>query len=73
MLSVNGLLVCIKNSELLVHAADVEGLCQGIDEQLVEKLGEWCTLPVTYAGGGSSKYLTLPDGRYVQTLTFFPS
>lgn len=23
-------------SEFLVHAADVEGLCQGIDEQLVE-------------------------------------
>ena len=23
-------------SELLIHAADVEGLCQGIDEQLVE-------------------------------------
>ncbi|KAJ3414845.1 hypothetical protein HDV05_006002 [Chytridiales sp. JEL 0842] len=40
-------------AELLVHAADVEGLCQGIDEELVVKLGEWCTLPVTYAGGGS--------------------
>lgn len=23
-------------SEFLIHAADVEGLCQGIDEQLVE-------------------------------------
>jgi phosphoribosylformimino-5-aminoimidazole carboxamide ribonucleotide (ProFAR) isomerase len=23
-------------SELLIHAADVEGLCQGIDEELVE-------------------------------------
>ncbi|KAJ3197755.1 Enzyme that catalyzes the fourth step in the histidine pathway [Entophlyctis luteolus] len=39
-------------SEFLVHAADVEGLCKGIDESLVEKLGEWCTIPVTYAGGG---------------------
>jgi len=24
-------------SELLIHAADVEGLCQGIDEALVER------------------------------------
>ncbi|KAI9331849.1 1--5-imidazole-4-carboxamide isomerase [Obelidium mucronatum] len=39
-------------SEFLVHAADVEGLCKGIDSKLVEKLGEWCTIPVTYAGGG---------------------
>lgn len=23
-------------SELLIHAADVEGLCQGIDEELVK-------------------------------------
>lgn len=28
-------------SELLIHAADVEGLCQGIDEELVKgELGE---------------------------------
>jgi phosphoribosylformimino-5-aminoimidazole carboxamide ribotide isomerase len=39
-------------SELLVHAADVEGLCKGIDRQLVENLGEWAPLPCTYAGGG---------------------
>ncbi|WWC85349.1 phosphoribosylformimino-5-aminoimidazole carboxamide ribotide isomerase [Kwoniella dendrophila CBS 6074] len=38
-------------SELLIHAADVEGLCQGIDEELVTKLGEWVTIPTTYAGG----------------------
>ncbi|EAU84783.2 N-(5'-phospho-D-ribosylformimino)-5 [Coprinopsis cinerea okayama7 len=38
-------------SEFLIHAADVEGLCQGIDEALVEKLGEWVTIPTTYAGG----------------------
>ncbi|KAE9410511.1 Phosphoribosylformimino-5-aminoimidazole carboxamide ribotide isomerase [Gymnopus androsaceus JB14] len=38
-------------SEFLVHAADVEGLCQGIDETLVTRLGEWCRIPVTYAGG----------------------
>lgn len=38
-------------SELLIHAADVEGLCQGVDEELVRRLGEWVTLPCTYAGG----------------------
>jgi len=38
-------------SEFLIHAADVEGLCQGIDEGLVQKLGEWVTIPTTYAGG----------------------
>ncbi|KAI0776050.1 Phosphoribosylformimino-5-aminoimidazole carboxamide ribotide isomerase [Trametes elegans] len=41
-------------SEFLVHAADVEGLCQGIDEELVTKLGEWVTIPTTYAGGAKS-------------------
>jgi phosphoribosylformimino-5-aminoimidazole carboxamide ribotide isomerase len=39
-------------SEFLVHAADVEGLQRGIDEPLVSRLAEWCTIPVTYAGGG---------------------
>ncbi|KAF8507604.1 Phosphoribosylformimino-5-aminoimidazole carboxamide ribotide isomerase [Gautieria morchelliformis] len=38
-------------SEFLIHAADVEGLCQGIDEELVQKLGEWVHIPTTYAGG----------------------
>ncbi|KIK48909.1 hypothetical protein CY34DRAFT_797702 [Suillus luteus UH-Slu-Lm8-n1] len=41
-------------NEFLVHAADVEGLCQGIDEELVKKLGEWVTIPTTYAGGAKS-------------------
>lgn len=38
-------------SEFLIHAADVEGLQQGIDEDLVSKLAQWCSIPVTYAGG----------------------
>ncbi|KAF9780203.1 Phosphoribosylformimino-5-aminoimidazole carboxamide ribotide isomerase [Thelephora terrestris] len=38
-------------SEFLIHAADVEGLCQGIDEDLVTRLGEWVKVPTTYAGG----------------------
>lgn len=37
--------------EFLIHAADVEGKCQGIETELVEKLGQWVTLPTTYAGG----------------------
>ncbi len=36
------------------HAVDVEGLCQGVDLELVEKLGEWALAPVTYAGGARS-------------------
>ncbi|KAI1111510.1 Phosphoribosylformimino-5-aminoimidazole carboxamide ribotide isomerase [Nemania sp. NC0429] len=39
-------------AEFLIHAADNEGLQGGIDEKLVEKLGVWCHIPVTYAGGG---------------------
>ncbi|MEL7500122.1 MAG: phosphoribosylformimino-5-aminoimidazole carboxamide ribotide isomerase [Planctomycetota bacterium] len=39
--------------EFLIHAADVEGLCQGIDEELVALLGQWRRLPLTYAGGVS--------------------
>ncbi len=38
-------------SEFLIHAADVEGLCQGIDEELVEQMGSWGQIPMTYAGG----------------------
>lgn len=41
-------------SEFLVHAVDVEGLCNGIDEPLVEKLASWSPIPTTYAGGARS-------------------
>jgi phosphoribosylformimino-5-aminoimidazole carboxamide ribotide isomerase len=37
--------------EFLIHAADVEGKCEGIDARLVEFLGAHTTIPVTYAGG----------------------
>lgn len=40
--------------EYLIHAVDVEGLCQGIDLELVEKLAEWSPIPTTYAGGAKS-------------------
>lgn len=41
-------------SEFLIHAADVEGLCRGIDSDLVSLLGSWGKIPVTYAGGAAS-------------------
>lgn len=41
-------------AEFLIHAADVEGLCGGIDADLVALLGSWGKRPVTYAGGASS-------------------
>lgn len=37
--------------EFLVHAADVEGKRGGIDTTLVELLGRWSPVPITYAGG----------------------
>ncbi len=40
--------------EFLIHAADVEGLCRGIDDGLVALLGSWGKIPVTYAGGAAS-------------------
>ena len=41
-------------AEFLIHAADVEGLCRGIDSELVAQLAEWATIPTTYAGGAKS-------------------
>jgi phosphoribosylformimino-5-aminoimidazole carboxamide ribotide isomerase len=41
-------------AEFLIHAVDVEGLCKGIDHELVEKLGKWTPIPTTYAGGANS-------------------
>ena len=39
-------------SEFLIHAADVEGLCRGIDDELVAHLGTHSPIPCVYAGGG---------------------
>ncbi len=38
-------------NEFLIHAADVEGRCDGIDEPLVALMGAWGKIPLTYAGG----------------------
>lgn len=37
--------------EFLVHAVDVEGKQRGIETALVELLGNWGKIPITYAGG----------------------
>jgi phosphoribosylformimino-5-aminoimidazole carboxamide ribotide isomerase len=47
-------LIAASCSELLIHAADVEGLCQGIDQELVAALGKWSPIPCVYAGGGKA-------------------
>lgn len=41
-------------AEFLIHAADVEGLQNGIDQELVSLLGQHTNIPVTYAGGARS-------------------
>jgi len=52
-------------AEFLVHAADVEGRCDGIDPKLVEFLGQSARIPVTYAGGAH----TLEALREVERLS----
>jgi len=52
-------------AEFLVHAADVEGKCEGIDARLVEFLGQHSPIPVTYAGGVH----TFQDLQAVQDLS----
>lgn len=37
--------------EFLVHAVDVEGQASGIEDPVVELLGNWGKIPITYAGG----------------------
>ncbi|MFI3238015.1 MAG: phosphoribosylformimino-5-aminoimidazole carboxamide ribotide isomerase [Lachnospiraceae bacterium] len=37
--------------EFLIHAVDVEGKSNGIEEELVALLGRWGKIPMTYAGG----------------------
>ncbi len=37
--------------EFLIHAADVEGKQNGIEENVASILGSWAKAPITYAGG----------------------
>jgi len=60
-------------AEFLVHAVDVEGLCSGIDEKLVQQLGKWTPIPCTYAGGAKSiddleRVAVLSNGRVDLTI-----
>ena len=41
-------------AEFLIHAVDKEGLCRGIDRDLVKQLARWTPIPTTYAGGANS-------------------
>jgi phosphoribosylformimino-5-aminoimidazole carboxamide ribotide isomerase len=40
--------------EFLIHAVDVEGLCNGVDLELVERLADWSPIQATYAGGAKN-------------------
>ncbi|MDY3827265.1 MAG: phosphoribosylformimino-5-aminoimidazole carboxamide ribotide isomerase [Clostridium sp.] len=40
--------------EFLIHAVDVEGKCNGIEEEIAILLGNWGKCTITYAGGVSS-------------------
>jgi phosphoribosylformimino-5-aminoimidazole carboxamide ribotide isomerase len=51
-------------AEFLVHAADVEGQCQGVEQELIAKLAAWSPIPVTYAGGVRN----LADLELIRTL-----
>jgi phosphoribosylformimino-5-aminoimidazole carboxamide ribotide isomerase len=60
-------------AEFLVHGVDVEGLCAGIDEELVRKLAEASPNPCTYAGGANSladleRVTRLSNGRVDLTI-----
>lgn len=37
--------------EFLIHGVDVEGKQNGMEEELIELLGRWNRIPITYAGG----------------------
>ena len=52
-------------AEFLVHAADVEGKCRGMDETLLPFLADHSPIPVTYAGGARS----LADLQLADNLT----
>ena len=54
--------------EFLIHGVDVEGKASGVEQELVEMLGTWNRIPVTYAGGIGSmeeleKFRMLSGGK----------
>ncbi|MDI7740738.1 phosphoribosylformimino-5-aminoimidazole carboxamide ribotide isomerase [Lysinibacillus fusiformis] len=60
-------------SELLIHAVDVEGKRSGMQEELVQDLALWTSIPTTYAGGVRSledlqKFKDLSKGKLHVTI-----
>ncbi len=60
-------------AEFLIHAVDVEGKCEGMDEKLISCLAGWCDRPMTYAGGARSiadlhRAQELSDGKVDVTI-----
>ena len=51
-------------SEFLIHAVDVEGKNNGIEQDLISELGRWQKIPITYAGGIS----TWEDIKSIKTI-----
>lgn len=51
--------------EFLIHAADVEGKQQGMDDELIMFLAEHSPIPCTYAGGAKS----LEDLKYCKQIS----
>jgi len=49
--------------EFLIHAVDVEGKANGVEKEVVRRLGERKILPVTYAGGVHS----MEDIEWIRT------
>lgn len=43
--------LCDSCDEFLIHAVDVEGKADGIEQELAGLLGKWGKAPMTYAGG----------------------
>ena len=59
--------------ELLIHAVDVEGKRNGMQEELVQDLAQWTTIPTTYAGGVRSlkdlqKFKDISNGKLHVTI-----
>lgn len=59
--------------ELLIHAVDVEGKRSGMQEELVQDLANWTSIPTTYAGGVRSledleKFEKISNGKLHVTI-----
>lgn len=59
--------------ELLIHAVDVEGKRSGMQEDLIQDLAKWTSIPTTYAGGVRSiadlkKFKELSKGKLHVTI-----